>query len=189
MGWHNVNVSHKRRASYHLVRVGYSVKLNANLPFAGLLGCPGEGLHPFCVRSDGLTLSSISYLRGCRHCRCQQTGISAACRIIDKAQGAATPDEKLALQRLHRRLNSVHEELQIYNSLLQRFKDAPRYSSLQAFRAAAKPCALAYCMALWSALEIIYHCYCSRYCGLRFGARASSCAVSSKLRPAVVAEV
>ncbi|KAK9816359.1 hypothetical protein WJX74_002362 [Apatococcus lobatus] len=52
---------------------------------------------------------------------------SVLARILDKAQGAATPDEKLALQRLHRRLNSVHEELQIYNSLLQRFKDAPRY--------------------------------------------------------------
>lgn len=54
--------------------------------------------------------------------------VMVMCRILDKAQMAGTPDEKLALQRLHRRLNSVHEELQIYNSLLQRFKDAPRYS-------------------------------------------------------------
>ncbi len=49
------------------------------------------------------------------------------CRILEKAASAASADEKLALQRLHRRLTSVHEELEIYNSLLQRFKDAPRY--------------------------------------------------------------
>ena len=49
------------------------------------------------------------------------------CRILEKAASAASPDEKLALQRLHRRLKSIHEELEIYNSLLQRFQDAPRY--------------------------------------------------------------
>ncbi|KAK9848032.1 hypothetical protein WJX84_010233, partial [Apatococcus fuscideae] len=48
-------------------------------------------------------------------------------RILERAQQAETPDEKLALQRLHRRLTSVHQELEIYNSLLKRFQDAPAY--------------------------------------------------------------